>query len=507
MRKDGSLMDVRVAASRMYNPDGTLRGVARVYEDVTDRRRAEEQLNRLAHYDQLTGLPNRHSLQKHLGRLLAGPACEPTSIALFDLDGFKDVNDTLGHSTGDELLVEVAERLTDTTKKLGYFGNVYRLGGDEFVIVVAHCGDPGRVAEVVHAILGRLAQPFEINDHVLHVTGSAGVAIAPTDAATPDELISNADLALYQAKADGGGIYRLFVPVLRARAQARRALDHDLRRAFVENEFEMYYQPQIRLSDDAVMGAEALLRWRHPDRGIIAPGAFIDTLAQSSIAPEVGRWIIRAACRQFAAWRAIGLPLNRIGINLFSSQLHDSLLNEIEAILRETNLPPDVLELEITENIALDYEHTIGPLQKLDEMGVAIAFDDFGTGYASLSYLTRFPLSRIKIDRSFVAKITDNAEDAAIVRSLIAMAHNLSLRVIAEGVETNAQRTFLLKEQCEEAQGYLFAKPLPAPNFETYLKTSKLGDIPQAQLPRKTYRQRHAQNSAVVGKRRRVRSF
>jgi len=505
MRKDGGIIDVRLAASRMCNPDGTMRGVARVYEDVTDRRRAEEQLNRLAHYDQLTGLPNRHSLQKHLGRLLAGRACErPASIALFDLDGFKDVNDTLGHSTGDELLMEVADRLIDTTKKFGYFGNVYRLGGDEFVVVIPDCGDPARVAEVIQAILSRLAQPFEINDHVLHVAGSAGVAIAPTDGATPDELISNSDLALYQAKADGGGVYRLFVPVLRARAQARRALDHDLRRAFVENELEMYFQPQIRLSDDAVMGAEALLRWRHPERGIIAPGAFIETLSQSSIAPEVGRWIIRTVCRQAAGWRAIGLPLNRIGINLFPTQLDESLLNDIETILRETTLPAHVLELEITENIALDYEHTIGPLQKLNDMGVNVAFDDFGTGYASLSYLRRFPLSRIKIDRNFVAKVAENAEDAAIVRSLIAMAHNLGLRVIAEGVETNAQRMFLIKERCEEAQGFLFAKALPALNFETYLRTSKLGDDADARRE-KPCRQRSL--APGNGKRRRARAI
>jgi diguanylate cyclase (GGDEF)-like protein/PAS domain S-box-containing protein len=499
-RKDGTLVDVRMAAARMYHPDGSLRGVARVYEDVSDRRRAEEQLNRLAHYDLLTGLPNRHSLQKQLGRLLAGPARErPTAIALFDLDRFKDVNDTLGHSTGDELLIEVAGRFTDTNKTLGYSGNVYRLGGDEFVVVMPDCGDPGRIAEVVQTILRRLAQPFEINDHVLHVAGSGGVAIAPGDGTTPDELISNAD--------DGGGIYRLYVPVLRARAQARRALDHDLRRAFAENEFEIHYQPQIRMSDDAVMGAEALLRWRHPERGLVAPGAFIDTLAQSPIAPEVGRWIIRAACRQVAAWRGVGLPLNRVSINLFPSQLQESLCADIETILGETALPADVLELEITENFALDYEPSIGPLQKLDEMGVTLAFDDFGTGYASLSYLTRFPLSRIKIDRSFIAKITDDAEDAAIVRSLIAMAHNLGLRVTAEGVETNAQRIFLLKEQCEEAQGFLFARPLPALNFEAYLRTSKLGDDAEAPAGAKPYRPHGLRQRRAAGKRRRMRAI
>jgi EAL domain-containing protein (putative c-di-GMP-specific phosphodiesterase class I) len=261
---------------------------------------------------------------------------------------------------------------------------------------------------------------------------------------------------------------------LRAQAQARRNLDLELRRAYAENEFELYFQPQVRLPDGAVVGAEALLRWRHPVRGIVAPGAFIDTLAASAIAPDVSRWAIRTACERIAAWRAAGLALGRIGVNLFPAQLNDeTLLKDIKDALDATGLPPEALELEITENVALNFEAD-SVLRKIREKGVKLAFDDFGTGYASLSYLTRFPVARIKVDRSFVGKITDNAGDAAIVRSLIAMAHNLGLEVIAEGVETTAQVDFLSAEGCEEAQGYLYAQPLPAADFEAYLKTSRL---------------------------------
>jgi diguanylate cyclase (GGDEF)-like protein/PAS domain S-box-containing protein len=476
-RKDGSLVDVRVAAAPMFNPDGTVGGVAWAYEDVTDHKKVEDQLQRLAHSDQLTGLPNRLTLLKELGRLLAGDCRDrPTSIALFDLDGFKDVNDTLGHSTGDQLLIEVGQRFTEAADRRG---KVCRLGGDEFIVIIPDCGDPRVVAEIVDSMLKRLAEPFEVSNHVVNLGACAGIAIAPSDGANVDELIANADLALYRAKAQGGCTYRFFLPVFRAQAQARRELDLELRRAFAENEFEIYFQPQIRLADNAVVGAEALLRWRHPTKGIVAPGAFIETLAHSPIAPELGRWILRTACEKTSAWRAMGFPLSRIGVNLFPPRANDDiLLKETENALRETGLPAEVLELEITENIVLNYEDAAAPLQKLHEKGVRLAFDDFGTGYASLSSLTRFPVSRIKIDRSFVAKITAGAEDAAIVRSLIAMAHNLGLEVIAEGVETTAQATFLLNERCEEAQGFLYAQPLPAAEFEAYLETKRLA--PQA---------------------------
>ena len=272
-RKDGALLDVRLAAAPMHNPDGTVRNVAFAYEDITDRKAAEEQLRRLAHYDQLTGLPNRALLQQELGRLLAKDGGKaPTSIVLFDLDEFKDVNDTLGHSTGDQLLIEVGRRLMGVAEERAVVGLASRLGGDEFVVILPNCGDPRCVSEIVNLMLKRLNEPFVINDQLVHLGASAGVAIAPQDGADVEELIANADLALYQAKSDGGRNLRFFMPVLRAQAQARRSLGLELRRAFAENEFEIYFQPQIRLFDNAVVGAEALLRWRHPQRGVLATG-------------------------------------------------------------------------------------------------------------------------------------------------------------------------------------------------------------------------------------------
>jgi diguanylate cyclase (GGDEF)-like protein/PAS domain S-box-containing protein len=473
MRKDGSLVDVRIAAAPMYHPDGTVRGVAWAYEDVTERKKAEEQLRRLAHFDPLTGLPNRLSLERELGRLLAGGQEDrPCAIALFDLDDFKEVNDMLGHAAGDELLIEVAHRLSEVAQSHDSVGPVCRLGGDEFIVLMAGCGDPRQVTEVVEAMLKRLAERVEIGGQILHPSGCAGIAIAPADGKSVADLMANADLALYQAKSVGGRTYRLFLPMLRAEAQARRVLTSELRRAFEKNEFELYFQPQVRLVDDAVVGVETLLRWRHPERGLLAPGAFIAALADSVIAPDVGRWILRSSCEQLAAWRTKGFELDRVGVNLFPAQAHGgSLVQDVTNALGESGLPSHALELEITENIALQYQDAIDPLKMLHDFGVRLAFDDFGTGYASLSYLTRLPLSRIKIDRSFVAKITEDAENAAIVRSLTVMAHNLGLEVIAEGVETEAQANFLRREGCEEVQGYFYAKPLPAAEFEQYFNS------------------------------------
>ena len=469
VHKDGTLIDIKLAVSPLYSPDGTVRGVAWAHQDITKRKLAEERLRQFAHYDQLTGLPNRLTMNTELGRMLSAENGAPTSIALFDLDGFKDVNDTLGHSTGDKLLIEVGRRLTGVTHPQ-HPPQVCRLGGDEFVAIIPNCGDPRIAAEIVGTMLERLAEPFDINEHVLHVGGSAGIAIAPNDGSTVDELIANADLALYQAKKSGGGIYRFFIPTLRAKAQSRRVLDIELRRAFTNGEFELFYQPQVRLADGAVIGAEALLRWRHPERGLLAPGAFVDALAANPIAPEVGAWIARTACMQTAAWRNDGFMLSRIAVNLFSNHLHHaSFINDIEDALKVSGLPSHVLELEIVENVALNNEGAAKPLHRLRESGVQLAFDDFGTGFASLSYLTLFPVTHIKIDRSFVAKVGNSARDAAIVRSLIAMAHSMELDVIAEGIETEAQAAFLLDEQCEEAQGFLYSKPLPAGEFAAYL--------------------------------------
>ena len=311
----------------------------------------------------------------------------------------------------------------------------------------------------------------------MFIGASAGIAIAPADGLNVEDLISNADLALYDAKAVGGHTYRLYVPTLRAKAQFRRELDTELRRAFAENEFVLYFQPQVRMSDGAVVGAEALLRWRHPQRGMLAPGAFIEALAESPVALDVGKWVLKSACESAAGWRSAGLPPMRIGVNLFPAQFHDeTLMDDVDEALRKSGLPAELLELEITENIALGHDESmLEPLRALRSRGVGLAFDDFGTGYASLSYLTRYPLTRIKIDQSFVRKICGQSasEDVAIVRSIIVMAHNLGLEVIAEGVETPDQAAFLHAEKCDEVQGYLYAKPLPLEEFEGFLRSSQ----------------------------------
>jgi diguanylate cyclase (GGDEF)-like protein len=445
-----------------------------VHEDITARKKAEEQLRQFAHFDQLTGLANRLTMTETLERLLQD-GDRQTSIAILDLDGFKDVNDTLGHSTGDQLLIEVAGRVKSAVASRAPDALACRLGGDEFVIVVPDCGSPLLIAEVVGEVLTRLSEPYAVSEHVLQLGGSAGIAIAPLHGCGVDELLSNADLALYKAKQTGGRAYRFFTPSLRANAQSRRVLDSQLRHAFANDEFELHYQPQVRLADGAVTGAEALLRWRHPARGLLGPHAFIDALAESPLALDVGRWILGTACAQAAAWRSQGFSLARIAVNLFPKQLcHHSLIADVEAALRDGGLSSDLLELEITENIALDHEEVAKPLARLREQGVNIAFDDFGTGYASLRCLTLFPVSRIKIDRGFVHEIASGAKSAAVVRSLIGMAQSLGLEVIAEGVETSAQAAFLRNERCEEAQGHLYGKALSAADFAVYMSIARL---------------------------------
>ncbi len=452
--------------------------------DMTERKMAEEQLRQLAHFDQLTGLPNWVSLHRDLDTILnerEGDVVRPMTVAKLDLDGFKDLNDTLGHPVGDRLLQEVARRLSSISDET----RVYRLGQDDFVLLLENCGDPLVATEVVEAALKRLTAQFDIDGHRLFIAASVGLAIAPAHGSNVDDLLANADLALYDAKAAGGRLCRMYVPALRARAKHRRELDTELRRACANQEFVLYFQPQVRSSDGAVIGAEALLRWHHPERGILAPGLFIDALCESAVAIETGRWILTTACKTAASWRAKGLPPVRLGVNLFPAQFRNgSLLQDVEHALSESGLPPEALELEITENIALGREDgTLSPLKALRAKGVGIAFDDFGTGYASLSYLTRYPLTRIKIDRSFIRKISTKSagEDTAIVRSIIVMGRNLGLEIIAEGVETTAQADFLRAEGCHELQGFLFSKPIPADAFEQILQSRVLGE-PEADL-------------------------
>jgi diguanylate cyclase (GGDEF)-like protein len=429
----------------------------------------------LAHYDQLTGLPNRVSLLKAIGELTDAPL-QSASIAIFDLDGFKDVNDTLGHSIGDQLLAQVAVRMCALTPAPG---QVYRLGGDEFVLVLPGCSDPLEFSAIVQSILGSLETRFDAGSHRAYIGASAGMTIAPADGLTPEELIANADLALYEAKTAGGHKSRFYTSAMRAKAQMRHEMEGEIRRALAQGEFVLHYQPQLNLRDGAVTGAEALLRWQHPERGLLGPAAFIDMVAQSSMASEIGNWVLQTACKTAASWRKAGLPPVRLAVNLFPAQFHEEALAlQVGTALRDSGLPPEMLEIEITENVALSNDpHIIDSLRSLREKGVGLALDDFGTGYASLSSLRRYPLTRLKIDRSFVSNIgaDSSAEETAVASSIIAMAHNLGFSVTAEGVETNAQAAFLVGRRCDEVQGFLYAKPLPSNEFEMFLAAKQNG--------------------------------
>lgn len=425
--------------------------------DVSDRQATLRQLEHLAHCDTLTSLPNRNALHAHLS---AGIETTPCSLLLLDLDGFKDVNDTLGHSTGDQLLAAVATRLSDVVQD----GMLARLGGDEFAVLVTGSADPLALDALAESIFAALRSPFHLAGQIIFVGTSIGIATAPRDASTVEQLMSCADLALYSAKARGGNVRAFFARSMQDKSEQRRRLNTELRTGFAKQELELWYQPQVALTaaGHELSGVEALLRWRHPERGLLAPDTFIRVLEESSIADDVGRWIIEKACCDLAGWKEAGVSPLRVAINLFPAQLKAGRLFDVVASsLARMTLSPELFEVEITENTVLrDDNQFTQTLRKLRAAGVSVAFDDFGTGYASLSLLQKYPLTRIKIDRSFVAQIDRSPSDAAIVRALIAMAESLGLAVLAEGVETREQEMVLRQLGCGEAQGFLYGRPM-----------------------------------------------
>jgi diguanylate cyclase (GGDEF)-like protein len=390
-------------------------------------------------------------------------------VLMIDLDGFKDVNDTLGHAVGDGILREVAVRMERSVENPGAI--VARIGGDEFAILLPGVQEPGPAEEVARAVLAAIAAPIAIEGHEVRIAGSCGVAVAPLHAQEALELVGNADLALFKAKSSGRGRSFVFVPALRMEAVARHLHGMEMHRAVANGEFILFYQPQVCLADGALTGAEALIRWRHPQRGLLAPAAFLPSLEGGPLAATVGSWILDEACSQAAFWRRCGAESFRIGVNLFGVQFRvGDLVSEVQETLARHGLPPEALELEITENIALDNDEIVlEALQRLRAHGVGISFDDFGTGYASLSLLKTYPLSRIKIDRSFVQGMLESKRDASVIRAILDMAHSFDLETIAEGIETSAQRGYLWGQHCIEGQGYLFGKPMPALQFaETF---------------------------------------
>jgi diguanylate cyclase (GGDEF)-like protein/PAS domain S-box-containing protein len=473
-RKSGETFPLEACVSEWQGIDGRQYGA--VLRDISVRKREAERIRYLAECDTLTGLANRNTLNAHLNAKLAHAKAQKGEVALLvmDLDKFKQINDTLGHACGDQLLCAVARRLSDLVKDTGL---VARLSGDEFAIVISGPDMADRAAELAkRTCLAFDETLLAVGMRQLRVNISVGVAIYPNDCKTAEELLGNADLALYRAKDAGRGTYVFFERRIRDELESRLKLEAGLERGAENEEFELFFQPQADLETGRLVGAEALIRWRHPDRGIVMPADFMPIANACSISDGIALWVLETACRQGRLWQRKGYNI-RIGVNLSPSQLlSGDLAATVEAILRDTGLSPSLLELEVTENILLaDDDGALKVFRRIQELGVGLAFDDFGTGYASMTYLKKYPLDRLKIDRSFVRDLQANTDDAAIVRSTISLGKLLGLSVIAEGVEDRATAELLRSMGCEEGQGYYFGRPVPAAEFEqTFLINSDI---------------------------------
>ncbi len=466
-RRDGSEVPIELSLSQ-WNEAGEPQFGA-IIRDITSRLEAVKQLKHAAEYDDLTGLANRSSLKRRIRQ-----ACEddePLALLLLDLDGFKDVNDTLGHSAGDFVLKIVARRLRESVPD---HHMVARLGGDEFVIVMSETVDPIKTSQLASTLISVIEEPIEFENEPIHIGASIGISLKSGPEDDSERMLGNADLALYQAKADGRHLVRIFTPELRQTALKKGAMSSSIRQAWENQEFELYYQPQIKLSDGSLSGAEALIRWNHPQLGVVSPAAFLPVLEASLLAVPVGEWILRTACAQAAHWRQAGCQHFRIGVNLFAAQFRTrDFAKSVEAALADSHLPATALELEITENIILRNEQRImEPLHYLRSLGVGIAFDDFGTGFASLSLLKDYPVTRLKIDRSFVSGSERNKKDEAIVEAVAKLAAGFDLEVIAEGIETLEQEHLMQHYACDEGQGYLYGRPMKASEFTRLYLTS-----------------------------------
>jgi len=459
-RFDGGCVDVEVTVSRLVL-DGSdyVQCVAR---DITQRLRAEETIRRMAYYDALTGLPNRTLFKDRLGRALTLAKREhgAVAVAFLDLDDFKAINDTLGHSVGDELLKAVGGRISGLLREND---TVARHSGDEFTIIARMHAEED-VDRFAHRVLDGLRPAFQVSGHDLHITGSLGVALYPRDGADVDELLKNADAAMYHAKDLGQSQYTPYRAEMGVAALDRLVLENELRRAAERGEFELHYQPQVDLRTNAIVGVEALLRWNHPDQGLLGPAAFLAVAEQAGLMGHLGRWVLAEACAQARSWLDDGLPVQRIAVNLSAQEfLRHDVVSLVAQTLARTGVPADVLEIEITEGVALQsLEHVLATLTSLRTLGVRIAIDDFGTGYSSMSYLQRFPIQTLKIDRSFMSRVADDEHSAAIASMLVDLCRQLNLDIVAEGIEHEAQRVFLAERGCITAQGNLFCEPLPA---------------------------------------------
>jgi diguanylate cyclase (GGDEF)-like protein/PAS domain S-box-containing protein len=475
-RKNGEIFPLEACFSGWQGTDGFHYGA--VLRDISVRKREADRIRYMAEYDTVTNVPNRNTLEARLVALMAQSA-RPLGLLMISIDKFQQTSVMLGHAFGDQLLREVARRLGAV---LGGSCFVARLSGDEFA-VLAEGADAEAAAAVCDNCIRAFERPLLVGTREHRISITIGMAMYPNDAATCDELLGNGHLALYRAKASDGMGLVIYDHSFRDELAIRLSIEADLLRAVEQDEFELFYQPQVSLADHRVVGAEALIRWRHPQRGLVSPMQFMPVVNASAISNRVAGWVLETACRQARAWEEKGSCL-RIGVNLSPSQLYSGdLPDDVRRVLRATGLSPGLLELEVTEDILLaDADRVLAIFDRLQKLGVALVFDDFGTGYASLSYLKRFPLNGLKIDRSFVMELCTNADDAAIVESTISLSRKLGLSVIAEGVEDRATADILAGMGCIEAQGYYFGKPMPAADFErTFLTTAQaLPGLPQA---------------------------
>ncbi len=468
---NGKLHTFSVSGMPFFDQQGMFRGYRGVGSDITDRMTAEQRIEFLAHHDPLTGLPNRLLMQDRFEQAIAQAHRNGNRVALLflDLDGFKNVNDSLGYHCGDALLKEVAERLKQCVRDTD---TVSRQGGDEFLIVLRDLPDADVAAEIMIKLMEQLQQPFVTDGHDIATSVSVGAAIFPDDGWDFETLLKKADMAMYRAKEAGRNTYRFFDEAMNADAVDHLQLLGGLRRALERDEFTLHYQPQSDLASGNIIGVEALLRWQNPELGTVGPDRFIPVAEESGLIVPIGQWVLLEACRQAMAWQRAGLPAIAIAVNFSAVQFkRGDVEQSVKQALEESGLPPTLLELELTESILVEnVEGVLASLKRLKQLGVKLSIDDFGTGYSSLAYLKRFDIDRLKIDRTFVRDLATDPEDAAIVRAIIQMAHSLNLRTIAEGVETEEMLAQLRTFGCDEMQGYLLARPMPAADMERFLR-------------------------------------
>jgi diguanylate cyclase (GGDEF)-like protein/PAS domain S-box-containing protein len=469
-RKNNEIYPKWLSIVAVQDSNNKIQNYIAVSSDISERKAADERIHFMAHYDALTGLPNRVLLHDRLLQAILHAKRKNTKVAILflDLDRFKIINDTLGHSVGDLLLQAVAKRLQKCVRATD---TVARIGGDEFIIVLNDLVDSDLVGKVAQKIMTTIAESFLIREQELHTTTSIGISLFPADGVANEELISNADVAMYRAKENGKNTYQFFTSSMNTSSYERLTVENKLRRALERQEFILHYQPQVDSGTGKIIGAEALVRWQNPEIGLVPPDMFISLAEENGLIVPIGEWVLREACRQNAEWQKLGLPKLTVAVNLSAMQFHQKNLTDMIAeALKETGLHSDWLELEITESGIMKHGNAISTLNELRDMGIKLSIDDFGTGYSSLSHLKKFPLNKLKIDKSFVDDITTDHDDAAIASAIISMAKSLHLKVIAEGVENKEQLAFLQSQGCYEIQGYFFSRPLPAKDFKLFVE-------------------------------------